>query len=132
MLTAAFLINRTPTPVLGNKSPFELLYNVHVDYPLLKVFHCLAFASTYSAHRTKSDPRARICVFLGYPVGMKGYKLYDLQTKQFFVSRDVTFHETIFPFHSISPLDHLVDPFPDLVLPSPAPDLNTSGSFPSV
>ena len=48
MLTAAFLINRTPTPVLGNKSPFELLYKAHVDYSLLKVFGCLAFASTYS------------------------------------------------------------------------------------
>ena len=58
---------------------------------------------------------------------MKGYKLYDLQTKQFFVSR-----ETIFPFHSISPLDHLVDPSPNLVLPSLAPNLNSSGSFPSM
>jgi hypothetical protein len=34
---------------------------------------------------------------VGYPNGIKGYKLYDLTKKQFFVSRDVTFEENIFP-----------------------------------
>ncbi len=35
---------------------------------------------------------------LGYPFGTKGYRLLDLMTSQIFVSRDVIFHETIFPF----------------------------------
>ncbi|KAK0595997.1 hypothetical protein LWI29_011853 [Acer saccharum] len=51
---------------------------------------------------------------------MKGYKLYDVQSKQIFISRDVVFHEEIFPFHIVVPSKHLVDPFPDLVLPVPA------------
>jgi len=34
-------------------------------------------------------------MFLGYP---HGWKLYDLATKKIFVSRDVHFYETIFPF----------------------------------
>jgi hypothetical protein len=37
-------------------------------------------------------------VFLGYPSGVKGYKLLDLHTSKLFISRDVVFHETIFPF----------------------------------
>jgi hypothetical protein len=37
---------------------------------------------------------------VGYPFGTKGYKLFNLQTKQFLVSRDVIFHENIFPFFS--------------------------------
>ncbi|KAL4292078.1 hypothetical protein GQ457_14G019000 [Hibiscus cannabinus] len=38
------------------------------------------------------------CVFLGYPKNIKGYRLYDLQSKNIFVSRDVVFCEDIFPF----------------------------------
>ncbi len=35
---------------------------------------------------------------------MKGYKLFDLSTQNFFFSRDVIFHEHIFPFHSSTSL----------------------------
>lgn len=38
------------------------------------------------------------CVFLGYPFARKSYKLYNLTSKSYFVSRDVIFHEYIFPF----------------------------------
>ena len=40
------------------------------------------------------------CVFLGYPFGVKGYKVYDLSTKLVFISGDVIFHEDIFLFAS--------------------------------
>lgn len=39
-------------------------------------------------------------MFLGYPFGIKGYKLLNLSTNTVFVSRDVVFHEHIFPFAS--------------------------------
>lgn len=61
-----------------------------------------------------------MCVFIGYPTGIKGYKLYDIQTKQVFVSRDVVFHKEVFPFHSFTDVNPTVDPFTDLVLPSPS------------
>jgi hypothetical protein len=49
----------------------------------------------------KLAPRAKRCLFLGYPVCQKAYKLYDFTTHQMFTSRDVVFHETIFPYESI-------------------------------
>ena len=123
VLTTTLLINRTPSPLLGNKSPYELLYQNVVDYSSFRVFGCLTFVSTLPVHRTKFDPRARLCIFIRYPNGVKGYKLLDVQTKQILISRDVVFHEEIFPFHSIVSSDDL-HPFANVVLP-----ISPSGSF---
>ena len=120
VLTAAFLINRTPSHLLNHSTPYELLYKQSVDYSFFRMFGCLAFASTLQSQHTKFQYRARTCVFLGYPNGMKAYSLFDIHTKQVFVSRYVVFHEHGFP--NLSPIDHLFDPFPDLVLPHPLPD----------
>lgn len=98
VLTAVFLINRTPTQLLKNKSPYEILMSKAPDYSGLKVFGCLAYMSTSSKNRHKFQPRSKPCVFLGYPVGYKGYKLLDLKSHQVHISRNVVFHETIFPF----------------------------------
>lgn len=53
---------------------------------------------------------------MGYPQGYKGYKVYDLETKSMVISRNVVFHETIFPFHHLQQ-DQCADPFPEVVLP---------------
>ncbi|GKC58870.1 ribonuclease H-like domain-containing protein [Tanacetum coccineum] len=37
-------------------------------------------------------------VFVGYSFDKKGYKLYSLESKKMFYSRDVKFYETMFPF----------------------------------
>ncbi|CAA7015851.1 unnamed protein product [Microthlaspi erraticum] len=98
VLTAVFLINRLPTPLLNDKSPYEVLTTKPPDYSGLRVFGCLAYCSSSSKHRHKFQPRAKSCAFLGYPAGCKGYKLLDLESNTVHVSRNVVFHEEIFPF----------------------------------
>lgn len=116
--TATFLINSIPSPLLGNKTPYN-----PVDYTSVRVFGCLAFAPTLSSHRTKFQPRARICVLLEYPHGMKAYRLYGIESQQMFTSRDIGLHEGVFHFLLSTIPNVSVDPFPDLVLPSSALDL---------
>lgn len=96
--TAAFLINRTPTPLLQGKSPHELLYGQPPLYNELRVFGSLCFAAQTPKTKDKFASRSRRCVFIGYPQGKKGWLLYDLETKSQFASRDVVFYEDIFPF----------------------------------
>lgn len=44
--------------------------------------------------RTKLDPCALICLFLGYVVHQKGYRCYDPSTRRLYVTMDVTFVES--------------------------------------
>ncbi|KAL5747842.1 hypothetical protein ACOSP7_024857 [Xanthoceras sorbifolium] len=78
ILSAMLLINRTPSPLLKHQTPYQLLFKASPNYFSFRVFCCLAFASTLAAHRTKFQPWARVCVFIGYHPGIKGYKLYDI------------------------------------------------------
>ena len=92
-----FIMNRVPSPILQNQSPYFLPHKMQPDLHQLKAFGSLAYASTLQAQRSKLDSKARKCVFLGYKSGMKGVVLLDIHSKQIFASRNVTRHESILP-----------------------------------
>lgn len=98
VLAASHLINRTPSHVLQNKTPYEILFNTLPNFDDLRVFGSLCYAHNQRAKTDKFASRSRKCVFVGYPFGKKGWRLFDLENKSFFVSRDVKFIENHFPF----------------------------------
>lgn len=121
VLTAVFLINRTPSLLLNKLTPYELLFNKAPDYSFLRTFGCLCYVSTHFKDRNKFTARAVPCVFLGYSFGYKGYKVLNLDTNVVSISRNVVFHETIFPFKKDLPpssVDHL---FSESILPLSTP-----------
>lgn len=98
ILTAGYLINRTPTPLLNGKSPYEVLNGHPPSYDHLRTFGALCYVNNQGRKGDKFASRSRRCVFVGYPHGKKGWKLFDLENKTYFVSRDVDFFEAEFPF----------------------------------
>lgn len=97
VMTAAHIINRTPSSVLDGKTPYELLHGKPPVFDLLRVFGCLCYAHRRTRDKDKFGDRSRKCIFVGYPFGTKGWRLYDLDRNEFFISRDVTFLEDTFP-----------------------------------
>ncbi|KAL2540840.1 Uncharacterized protein Adt_01818 [Abeliophyllum distichum] len=63
---------------------------------MLKTFGCTAFSHQSEG---KLELRARKCVFLGYPEGVKGYRLWDRSQSgvKIIISRDVKFNESEMP-----------------------------------
>lgn len=83
---------------------------------ILRSLDALLFAPNPIKHKDKFLPRGVLCVFLGYLQNQKGYKLYNLLTHTTFVSRDVRFHEHVFPYRD-DLLQKLIQPNP-LTLPA--------------
>ncbi|KAL2241729.1 UNVERIFIED_CONTAM: Retrovirus-related Pol polyprotein from transposon TNT 1-94 [Sesamum indicum] len=96
ILTAAHLINMSPSVPLLGKTPEHIWTGKIPDLSALRVFGCSAFV-----HQTvdKLEPRAIKCVFIGYPMGVKGYRLWVRSQPGFkvLISRDVTFNENEMP-----------------------------------
>ncbi|CAM8899443.1 unnamed protein product [Rhodiola kirilowii] len=98
VMTASYIINRTPTPLLDGKTPFEIIFGSVPSLDHMRVFGCLCYVNSLPKFRDKFDARAFPCVFLGYPYGKKAYKVYCLSSQKILVSRNVYFYEDIFPF----------------------------------
>ena len=96
---AIFLINCIPSLIISYKTPFELLYKTHPDFSMIKVFGCLCYASTHNQTH-KFQPHSRKGAFLGFQNGSKGYVVLDINTREIFISKNVIFHESFFPFHT--------------------------------
>lgn len=111
VLTATHLINQIPLPLLNNHIPYELLFHKQPVYTHLRAFSCLCFVNKIKNNQIKFHPRAFKCIFIGYLPNTKGYKVLDLLTLQFFIPRNVIFHESI--FSSIPNITHTPFLFPN-------------------
>jgi hypothetical protein len=128
-LTAVYTINRCPSPVIQNTTPYERLFGTAPNYSLLKVFGCVCFVLLQPHERTKLQPRSQLCCFLGYGLEEKGYRCYDPVAKRLRVSRHVVFweHKMFYslPLFSAGNSDSQADPLPNLFpeIPSPSAEL---------
>nr|GEZ68867.1 retrotransposon protein, putative, Ty1-copia subclass [Tanacetum cinerariifolium] len=83
-------MNRT----LMDKTPMEMWSEHPSDYEMLRIFGCVAYPHDKQG---KLEPRAIKCVLLGYPEGVKGYRLYRLddESPKIVTRRNVVFNESV-------------------------------------
>ena len=93
MRTVVDLINLSPSVSLNGDVLEKVWTRKEVSYDHLRVFGCRAFIHIPKDERSKLDPKAKQCIFLGYGHEEFGYRLYDPVDKKVFKSRDVVFLE---------------------------------------
>jgi histone deacetylase 1/2 len=103
--TATYLINRLPTRVIDNATPLEHLLGAKAkpNYNMLKTFGCACWPLLCPYNARKLSFRSKECVFIGYSGHHKGYKCLDVATGRVYISRDVIFDESVFPFSRLNP-----------------------------
>lgn len=103
MLTAVFLINRLPSKVINHETPLGRLYGLEPEYAFLRMFGCAVWPHLRPYNTRKLQYRSKQCVFVGYSNQHKGFKCLDPKEGRVYISRDVVFDETVFPFASLHP-----------------------------
>jgi hypothetical protein len=88
-----YLMNRCPTKVAWNKTPFKTWSGRKASIKHLKVFGCIFYVQILKEKRYKLDKTSEKCIFVGYSSMSKGYRMYNLKANKVIISRDVLFDE---------------------------------------
>src|SRR3954463_402737 len=92
-----YLINICPLTVLDMKTPREVWSGYPPNLDKVRVIGCVAYAHI---RQDKVELRAQRCMFMGYPKGVKAYRLWFLEPghRRCITSRDVVFNEVKMTF----------------------------------
>lgn len=71
-----------PTPVLSNKTPFEILFHQVPNYKRLKTFGCLCYPWLRPHSTSKLQPKSSQCLFLGYSTAKSAYQCLDYSSNR--------------------------------------------------
>lgn len=83
MSTATHISNRVPCSANDHRTPYQLWTGQLPDISYTSIFGCRAYAHIPKQKQHKFDPRASLCVFLGYATNQKGYILQEHQSGKF-------------------------------------------------
>ncbi|GJS22835.1 retrovirus-related pol polyprotein from transposon TNT 1-94 [Tanacetum coccineum] len=113
---ACYTQNRSLIHTLYNKTPYELVHDKKPDLSFLRIFGALCYPTNESEDLGKLKAKADIGFFVGYAPNMKGYKIYNKQTRQIMETIQVTFDELI---EQTAPVLFSLGPAPILLMHGP-------------
>ena len=80
--TICYLVNRSPSSALEDKTPHEVWTGKKPSLSHLRVFGCNVYVHVPKDKRSKLDNKYEKCIFIGYKDGLKCYKLWNLETRK--------------------------------------------------
>ena len=89
-LFSTYLINRLPSPVIQNQTPFERLFHQTPNYEMLRTFGCACWPNLHPYNNHKLQFRSKQCIFLGYSIMHKGFKCLDPSTGRVYITTTET------------------------------------------
>lgn len=99
--TANYLINRSPSKVIQNKTPFEKWVGRVPSVNHLHIFGSKAYV--LNKHKKgKFEPRANVGMFVGYSEESKAYRIWMPNQKKVIVTRDVKILNSYFYSESVN------------------------------
>jgi hypothetical protein len=90
-----YIMNRTPTTIVHGMTLEEKFTSKKPNVSHLRVFGCIAYVHVPDEKRSKLDPKAEKCIFIGYSLEQKRYRCFNLSTWKLQMSRDVVFDEMV-------------------------------------
>ncbi len=92
---AVYIMNRTPIATVHGMTPEEKFTGKKPDVSHLRMFSCIAYVHVPNEKRSKLNPKAKKCIFIGYSLKQKGYRCFNHSIQKLQVSRDVVFNEMV-------------------------------------
>jgi hypothetical protein len=92
---AVYIMNRTPTAAVHGMTLKEKFTSKKPNVSHFRVFGCIAYVHVPDEKRSKLDPKAEKCIFIGYSLEQKGYRCFNLSTQKLQLSIDVVFDEMV-------------------------------------
>ncbi|GJT10157.1 retrovirus-related pol polyprotein from transposon TNT 1-94 [Tanacetum coccineum] len=131
--TACYTQNCSLICLRYNKTPYKLMHEKKPDLSFLHVFGSLCYPTNDSKDLGKLKPKADICIFVGYALAKKAFRIYNKRTRLILETIHVKFDELSamaseqfssgLAFHDIlfQPMfDEFSNPPPSVVSPVPA------------
>jgi hypothetical protein len=95
LVIVVYIMNRAPIATVHGMTSKEKFIGKKPDVSHLKMFGCIAYVHAPNEKRSKLDPKAEKCIFIGYSLEQKGYICFNPSTQELQMSRDVVFDEMV-------------------------------------
>ena len=93
LYAAVNIVNILPNNATENKSPDQMWYKQKPNINNFKIFGCRALVMVPKEKRKKLDEKAIECIYLRTADDAKAYRLFNMNTREVIISRDVEFFE---------------------------------------